>query len=348
MGGRSSKQVMMNVLNEMTAESIMSSASECVSPVNVIQEQNYKTQIPIIGDRQFIQNAGCLQCEQNWSDMLSAYRNYKGRAEQLGIPATEPAPDDGRQLTAFTNATNFANNPCNMTCAALVASNNSQSSTLNVQLSCSNDEEFRQQLATDVGNKVEQKLTEQKDVLGVMVAAASKALGSSNEEKIKTDIVNIVKNSFTVEKVTSLVTRISLRQSMTVAPRPATSTEPTPYNYSVGFTNNRQQSQITMIAKMVAETKIFTKLDSKLDNAAFQSVTDKNDTIGDIAREIDKTVDSLAGTAKTVLFIVIGVGAVMVMLVVYLLFRRNTQKKAIAAATTPPPQQPPYGPPPLL
>jgi len=324
MGGSTSKEQYIGILNETLAETIVTQATTCNVNASIAQRIELNCQPPQIDGKNFAGNSSCLLCGEKLAQMQSDHSQYTIDAigEGFGIPPSTSAAD-------LDEIQDILEEACIVACKACVLDNNTQSTAFTVNSDCYGESSVTNSIKTAFEANVDQKLREQKDALANIAEALS--IGGSSEDVQRQEIVQRATTRVTNDQLNSLNSIVAVDQSMRVG------TQQDDANYSIWFVDNTQDNMIDLVTNASSKQQVFNDILSPTETTALQDLVDKNDTIGDITDEIDKTINSLADTASTWMYIVMSVIIVFVLIgaVAMFLAMRKRQKAVQDAEANP-------------
>jgi len=298
-GGDNVQTISTRIYNQIAANVVANVLLQCSVQAGLAQQVS----IQCAQDPDFIDNAGCVACTKMWHDIMANRAKLESHALDLdpgythnigsqGIPGTL----SGNALALYVNQT-FQ--PCNFACKQCDVFDIKQTQAINVDFGCADQMDLATLVSNNFEAEVSAYLTNQKDFLGEMGGF----LAGGSRECIARDIAHRMSAKFTTEIANKLRTKMNTIQSIEIGDR----TDP---SSSVWATHFKQQLTANSIASLIAHEKIFDGLYSSTEVKAAANLLSKNDTVGDLARDIEELevgLDQVLGSIVGKALLVIGV-----------------------------------------
>ena len=326
MGGNTSRESYSKQLTEIVAQSVINIKTDCSTNVALTQTMQVDCATPVIAGRNFADNASAQLCVEATGNASKAFAAYQLRVvNELSSRTNDPLLVSATSSAERAEITTLRGKMCNMVVASCIFTGNTQTASATYNVECLTDANIVSKLKADVTSQLEQKLTEQKDALALFANALQ--TGDDTQRTIS-EVTNRVNTAITVDKILEMGITLQADQTMEIAQG----------SHSTVFARNSQQSELALVANAISKTRMFETADIAVVLDVVQTQVDKNDTIGDIAREIDRTVDSVAGGAKAwmvavlVTIVVLCVAFASIMLWLTLRSRKKRAAEATARA----------------
>jgi hypothetical protein len=298
-GGSKTKTELVEIVNDVYSESIVSVVQNCGSNINVFQkvEGNCQAFPDYVDDltlppselikKSFSANRSCLACSEAQDiDIETAWIAAGGEPGALDLG---PKIVDGVQISGI----------CDLVCLGCLVQNVNQDAKVGFEANCQITNNVMQEMENKFQADITQKLKENKDVLGQLTETFGALLGGGDESsEISTLITSRLRNITNSSITQSLTNNVNVAQTVEVTGRSV---------YADGLTFN---ADAEFISRNLAKNDIFSALTSESEASVIQEIHDRNNTIGDLARTIADTFEDVAGQWETT-FAIIGVVVVI-------------------------------------
>jgi len=302
MGQSTSREQVLNSLNEITTEAIITSTANC--DVNVPQEQNMTVNCvhpdyrnPVTNALEWYEeNAACKQCI-NLARQNASFELVKDVA--LMRSDNRPVLPDGsvqqpRQLSQleYFRVVQANLNGCATRCKGCYFSENTQISDFSGDIECVTDQKAVTAAQTAIENEIMQKSSSDKDVFAAITAMMP--TGSDSSTSIRQEIKNKVTNRVTTQLLTEMKTDYTVTQLMETAG---------PGGLVKGQT---QQSAYTSMMKTLQRLEVFNDLENLNRVDAAQEAVIEINTVGNVVGTLGNAARRFGN------FLISGAGLVMV------------------------------------
>jgi hypothetical protein len=307
--------------NEMISKSVFNAIQKCNTEFDITQFIGVDCKAGS-ATKPFAGNQGCLKC----LDVQNKFRLSRNQY-QIDAVASVPGyiPQTFEELPQDVIDGYGVDKVCQFQCTNCIFDRVTQTSSTAVNVKCSFSVQFLEDLKSEVKASVSESINNKQDVLGQLGS-----MFSSNTDSLSTNYASYVSSKFDVEMQSLVLTDIESIQSITIGG--ATDTNDSYY------VNNLQQSiHIKGIVSSVSNANFVNKITSTNDFNASLKQFNKNDTTGDIAKDLANTITGLAKlwgsiVGKVIMLVVTLLVGILVVVGALMAFKPKIAQQLLSAA----------------
>jgi len=318
MGGGTSQEALVNVVNNMVADVFINISLYCNSRSTSTQTlqincQPYNNSSTII----YEENAACKTCIQNIVDNQINNYNWQKTLWSTTTPSVQGSID-----TDYQNVINEFVSCGKLSCKACSIENTSQSTVIQSVLNCAAINDIQNAINQQLTAQITQQLVNNQDMLSPL----ANMLGASTTNDVITNINNRITALITESVIANITQTISNNQNITVESK-AGGTE--------NVTGQTQTSAYNSVMNYLGQTNIFNNILQQSQWDILQDLINTQNTIDTLGNTIVKTVGYLSKlltdiVGRVVFFVLILVGVIFLAMLVYIvtsLVQKSVQKK---------------------
>lgn len=302
--------VIQNVMNSSVASSVLEIENDCISSDVNDQAIIFNCNSQLDGTF-YEENAACTACYKNitdtWNTQLSEEKNLWS---SHGVRMRTPFDTEFREIMN-------AQSRCQLLCKACMFSNNSQQSTIQVKATCTFGTDQEQQIQTQISSSFMNQLYQNEDILNTF----AKVMGARSDEETRTNISNLVKNTFNGDVLSQMISSVSVNQTMSFSVSGGA---------SASINGNSQESAANLMISYLATNGISNNFLSSDQWKNFSAIYKQNTTIDELGNAVFGSVTTIAGTLDStlgkILVAIVVILLVIVVAVVTLIIIKNVKK----------------------
>lgn len=303
-----------NILNNLSISAITNSSTNCFASLDGSQTIQVNA-----GSNQFSTggNSPCNLCIQNMKDIYNArllLEQDLGRGQKIN-PVLETAMLTG-SLPTSTDKKAQQLGPCSAVCKSSIIQDISQSQKLTTKQTCNVENNITNQIQNNIAGQIDSQLKNQQDVFGQF-----ESLFTSNRQSEITKLSSNLSQNITTNFIQNLHQTLKNHQIIDIS-----GSSVLVEGVSQGFTGS-------IVGSLQSTNSVVNELKNSAQYAISQSLLNKNDTLGDLAKSLERTIDNFAdlleSTAGQIVIIVSAIilGIMIVALGIYLHNRANPRNQ---------------------
>jgi hypothetical protein len=302
--------------NQLISTSVFNVISQCTSLSQSTQFMSYECVGG--GGTVFAENSGCTAC-------LESHRQFELYRNEFEIAAAERnsnyTPKTISDLPASINEAWGIDKTCLFPCKDCIVSNVTQTSSLTLNVECEFDANFEANLKSQVKAAITDTIKNKQDVFGLLGS-----IFATNDSTLENDYANEVVSGFDATVKSQVMADIKTIQNIVIED-----------SRSIYVNNLSQTVHVNGIVSSLSKANFVNNITNKVDFDAALEQIKKNDTTGDLAASILKTVTGLADIfdsvcGKTVIMIVVILIGVVVIVVAAMAFQPDMTKTLLTVA----------------
>lgn len=303
-----------NIVNKLSISAITNSSTTCFASLDGSQTIQINA-----GSNNFSTNGNspCNLCVQNMKSIYDARMLLEeeiGRGQKAN-PVLETAMLTG-SLPSSTSKNGQLIGPCSSVCKSSIVQNISQSQKLTTKQTCNVRNDIKDDIQNNISTQIQSELKNQQDVLGQF-----ESLLSSNSQSEATKLSSNLTQNITTNFIQNLHQTLKNHQIVEIS-----GSSVIVEGVSQGFTGS-------IVGSLQTTNSVVNELKNSAQYAISQSLLNKNDTLGDISKGLERTIDNFAtlleSTAGQIVIIVSAIllGMMIVALGIYLHNRANPYRQ---------------------
>jgi hypothetical protein len=330
MGSHHSRTVDMNLVNQQLISSSQTFSQNCFSSVEGSQN------VSITGNadynRRFTDEvtsataSNCLLC-QNAMNELQKRRAY---VENVAISMDSSYVASKLEDPSF-GGIDYADdkkegkvvldNPCDLVCKTIVVDSISQKLQITANTNCTVDNDVTNNVTQSLSAKIQQQLKNQQDIFGQFLDSFS-----SSSMNVNTNIQTTISANVDQRFVNDLITSTNATQTVEVDPGSA----------SVFISALSQDFQATSNSNLDAVNHIYNEIKSSAAYSIAQSLLNKQDTVGDLTKNLNNALSTVANLIDNIVtYVIICVACfilgIFLVMALMSLFSKRYQQKVLSA-----------------
>ncbi len=309
-GNKGQKLTITNdIMTQMTVDAATSSVTNCFLKADGKQEITISSDFPSRLNPKLIE--ACNFCQ---ASLISIYNARQALETKTGHPQIANAQLVNIMTTGSSDIsadnTTKALGPCDAMCHDTVVVNVSQSLSLKATQNCSVTNDMNTSISQSINAQISAQLKNQQDFMGQLSTAFT-----SNQQSITNRMSDTFSQNVTTNFVQDLNQSLQASQSITV-----TGNSILAFGIAQTFTGE-------MVGQLQVNNTVTDQLRQSASYSISQTLLNKNDTVGDLARNFLQVVETLTGlleTLTTQILIIVAAIIAAVLLVVGALFVFNS------------------------
>lgn len=329
MGAKHSITIDDNIFNKMTINAITSVKTECFTTITGNQDISFDDSAPsatwISANGLSYPTTGrsCELCNQiffqtqNGPD--SEAPSLRGSRQYFEARALEQNSNYTPQIESPTifEVTSGELGPCELVCKNLVAHNIRQEQSFTANTSCTVTNSDTTDIQQNISDQINASLENNKDIFGSLEDSLS-----NTKDAISTTISNDLTQNITTEFIQKLSVSLGNSQIVKLGGRSSANESIDDSKattvHSVYIDNILQSYKASQISKLSASNVVTNNLKQSSELALYQHLLDKNNTIGDISKDLLGTISAFSDiiqiTVIGIILILVGIGLVFLLL----------------------------------
>lgn len=313
MGGGSSREVITNHMNEITAEVITSITMDCAQQTASAQSIDITCE-PVLTDPSipYENSTACRTCLGNVRDQaLLRYRlienTFGSRSADIPLTVTD---DFTTIITQMTE--------CMKTCKACYLQGISQNTIVDLQTECESLNTISNKISQELLTKVRQELEVRKDA----ISGFAGILGTRDTQSTVTNITNRMRAKITNDVLTQVRNNVNSTQNLS-------------FNLGSGAVSGiNQYNTFQNVVSYLEENQIFNNVFTTAEIDQFNSLYDDSNTIGALGSIASKSAQAFAKLTKSVTgWLIIAIAATVAAVVSILFITRFVRVVMLKAKT---------------
>lgn len=318
MGGSSSRQEIVNQVNQLVANIFVNISLFCSASAN--SDQAIEVECSFTVSNPAPQNVYELnsQCRQCFNNVVSAQLGQYDQQRRLWDTSVQSPAVQGSIDTDYQSVIS-AFIACTANCKACDVANVAQTTTISSVLDCAAFNNVKNSINQQLMDAITQKLTNNQDLLSPL----ANLLGASSTQSIITNIVNRISAKITDNVISNVRSQISSTQTIELKFQGGGSVQ--------GLT---EQSAFHSVESYLQKTNIFNTIFTDAQWTVLQNLINDQNTINELGSTVVKAVSYLERlltnvVGKVVFFVIILVAVVVFGVILYVSVQliRNSLKK---------------------
>lgn len=310
-----------NITSEMLVNATTSSATDCFQTLDADQTISVNAQLPPRLQPKL--DEACVYCLNALTKIRDAREKLEAEVDpsvrQVANPDLNSVMITGGSTVKGTETPTLG--PCQAICKDVVLFNVAQSITMTAKGNCSVTNNLRSDITQSLNAQIASKIKNQQDFFGQLSTAFS-----SNQQTITNSLSDTLSANITTSFVQELNQAMLASQKFTVT------------GNSVLATKVQQLFTGEMAGQLLVNNTVTDQLRQSATYSISQSILNKNDTVGDFAKNFLATIETITSLMDDLATqVIVIVAAILVAIVLVMgslfIFNKNFQSWATVKAT---------------